>query len=313
LRLLPPLLPAGPAGELPADTRRRPARARPTVGAVVLTTGSRPEELALALSTLLGQRDIDLDVVVVGNGWRPNNLPEGVRCVSLPANVGVPEGRNIGARHVRGELVFFFDDDAVLPSPDVVVRLAAALEAHPRAALVQPRPVDPTGLPSPRRWVPRLRVRDGRGGGVVGVFWEGVFLIRRTAFAEVGCWAGDFFFGHEGIDLAWRLWDADWCLRYEPSIVVRHPARPPHATALAYRLDARNRAWVARRNLPLPVAVLHVLAWALITVLRGPGVHPLPLWFAGLREGLTSDCGPRRPMRWRTVVRLTATGRPPIL
>lgn len=283
------------------------------MGAVVLSTGNRPAELALALSTLLEQRDIELDVVVVGNGWEPRGLPVGVRSLALPNNVGVPQGRNIGAAHVRGELVFFYDDDAALPSPDVLFRLATALEAHPGAALVQPRPVDPTGLPSPRRWVPRLHVRDGLGAGVVGVFWEGVFLIRRSAFAQVGCWPGNFFFGHEGIDLAWRLWDADWCLRYEPSIVVRHPARPPHATALSYRLDARNRAWVARRNLPLPLALVHVLAWALITVLRARRVHPLPLWFAGLREGLTSDCGARRPMRWRTVLRLTATGRPPIL
>lgn len=275
--------------------------------------GQRPVELREALRTLLAQQDVELDVVVVGNGWVPQQLPAGVRSIALPENVGVPEGRNIGAAAVRGDLVFFYDDDAALPTSDVLTRLVAALDADPGTALVQPRAVDPTGLKSPRRWVPRLRVRDGRGAGFVGVFWEGVFLIRRSAFAEVGGWPGGFFFGHEGIDLAWRLWDADWRIRYEPDVVIGHPARAAHRTELYYRLNARNRVWVARRNLPLPLACAHVLVWSAVTVLRARRGTSLAVWFAGLREGYTSDCGARRPMRWRTVLRLTAAGRPPLV
>src|SRR4051794_29227757 len=144
--------------------------------------GNRPAELARALDSLPRQRDVDLDVVVVGNGWEPTRLPAGIRTMTLPENVGIPEGRNIGAREAKGELVFFFDDDAVLPDDDVLARLAAVLAAHPEAGIAQPRAVDPTGLPSPRRWVPRVRVGNPERGGVVAGVWEGVFVIRRTAF-----------------------------------------------------------------------------------------------------------------------------------
>ena len=44
---------------------------RPKFGVVVLTMGKRPDDLDRGLVSLLNQRDVDLDVVVVGNGWRP--------------------------------------------------------------------------------------------------------------------------------------------------------------------------------------------------------------------------------------------------
>jgi len=305
----------GPAG----GPRDRPSvaaggpRDRPTVGAVVLSMGTRSVELSHALSTLLRQQDVDLDVVVVGNGWLPSGLPDGVRTVALPANVGVPEGRNVGAAAAKGEVLFFYDDDASLPTPDVLARLARVMLAEPTLAVVQPRAVDPTGLPSPRRWVPRLRVGDGLGAGPVMILWEGVFAIRRAAFEAVGGWPGHFFYGHEGIDLAWRLVDQDWTIRYEPDIVVNHPATNPTRHTVFYRMNARNRVWVARRNLPALLVPVYLVVWIAITVARVRQVTPLRQWFAGLREGLTTDCGERHPMRWRTVVRMTAAGRPPIV
>src|ERR671911_2096526 len=94
-----------------------------SVGAVVLSMGDRREELETALRSLLAQEGVDLDVVLVGNGWQPQGLPEGVRAVHLPENVGIPQGRNVGAREARGEVLFFYDDDARLPTTDVLARL----------------------------------------------------------------------------------------------------------------------------------------------------------------------------------------------
>ncbi|MGL5909777.1 MAG: glycosyltransferase family 2 protein, partial [Phycicoccus sp.] len=103
----------------------------PSIAAVVLSMGDRPEQLRTALAGLLAQRDVDVDVVVVGNGWRPEGLPAGVRAVHEPDNLGIPEGRNVGAHVARGDLLFFYDDDASLPTDDVLARLAAQFEADP--------------------------------------------------------------------------------------------------------------------------------------------------------------------------------------
>jgi len=48
---------------------------KPTFGCVVLTQGDRPAQLKAAIASLLGQIDVQVDVVVVGNGWQPKSLP----------------------------------------------------------------------------------------------------------------------------------------------------------------------------------------------------------------------------------------------
>jgi GT2 family glycosyltransferase len=275
--------------------------------------GTRPVDFPRALESLLAQQGVDLDVVVVGNGWAPVGLPDGVRTVHLPENVGIPEGRNVGAAEARGDVLFFYDDDAYLPSVDVLARLCFVLERDRRIAAVQPRPVDPTGKPSPKRWVPRPGGRDPLRAGIVGWVWEGTFVVRREAFEKAGGWPGHFFYGHESIDLVWKLWDAGWVTWYEPDVVVNHPATSPARHDVYYRNNARNRVWVARRNLPAPLLVVYLGVWTAVTVLRLRSPRLLAVWFSGFREGWGPGAGERRPMRWRTAWRLTRAGRPPVI
>ena len=157
-----------------------------------------------------------------------------------------------------------------------------------------------------------MRAGHAQGGDVV-VFWEGVCLIRRDAFDAVGGWPGHFWYGHEGIDLALRLVDAGWTLRYRPDLVVHHPATEASRHEVFYRMNARNRVWVARRNLPLPLNVLYIGSWVVITLARVRNRAALAVWFRGLLEGYRTDPGPRRPISWRTAVRLSLAGRPPVV
>ena len=71
------------------------------IGCVVLTQGRRPAELAAALRSLAAQ-GAEHDVVVVGNGWTPAGLPDGVRAVALPEDRGIAAGRNAGVPAVAG-------------------------------------------------------------------------------------------------------------------------------------------------------------------------------------------------------------------
>src|SRR5664279_4444768 len=51
----------------------------PSYGAVLLTQGTRPQELATAIASLRAQRGVRLDLVVVGNGVQPAPLPTTTR------------------------------------------------------------------------------------------------------------------------------------------------------------------------------------------------------------------------------------------
>jgi len=282
-------------------------------GVVVLTMGNRREDLDRGLRSLLDQDDVELDVVVVGNGWQPVGLPAGVRGHRLPENRGIPAGRNAGVPLVQGDLLFFLDDDARLPHSGVLAAMAALFEADPQLGLIQPRVLDPEGRPAPRRWTPRVRVGDPARSSPAMSVWEGAVALTRPAFDFSGGWPEEFWYAHEGIELAWRVWDGGFHVRYDGEIEVHHPAIQPTRHAEFYRLQARNRVWLARRNLPFPVGVAYVLNWAAV---GGTRLRTGWAWKETLRgylQGLSQPCGDRRPMSWHTIWRMARAGHPPVI
>lgn len=286
---------------------------RPKFGVVVLTMGKRPDDLHRGLASLLSQCDVDLDVVVVGNGWRPVGLPAGVKAKGLPENLGIPAGRNAGVSLVEGTLLFFLDDDACLPESDILARMAAQFALDPTLGMIQPRVVDPGGRPAPRRWTPRVRVGDPARSSPAMNVWEGAVAIRRDAFEFAGGWPAPFWYAHEGIELAWRVWDGGFHVRYDGGIEVYHPAIQPTRHAEFYRFQARNRVWLARRNLPLPVGVLYLLVWTAVSAMRLRSRTAWQETLRGYQIGLAKRAGERRPLRWRTIWRMTRAGHPPII
>jgi GT2 family glycosyltransferase len=286
---------------------------RPKFGVVVLTMGNRPDDLKRGLDSLLSQQEVDLDVAVVGNGWQPVGLPEGVKAHGLTENLGIPAGRNAGVDLVEGDLLFFLDDDACLPEDGILARMARQFVADPTLGMIQPRVVDPDGREAPRRWIPRIRVNEPAVSSPAMNVWEGAVAIRRNAFEFAGRWPEPFWYAHEGIDLAWRVWDSGFHVRYDGEIEVHHPAIQPTRHAEFYRYQARNRVWLARRNLPMPIGVLYVSLWAGVTALRLRSRTALIETLRGYRMGLTEPGGERRPMRWRTIWRMTLAGRPPVI
>jgi GT2 family glycosyltransferase len=286
-------------------------------GCVVLTQGQRPQVLRRALDSLLNQTGVQADVVVVGNAWEPEGLPEGVAGVGLPEDVGIPGGRNAGVPRTRGELLFFLDDDASLAQTDTLARLGRLFE-EPGIGLVQLRVEPLEGPPGtgPRDWVPRLRAGSRTRSGDITLVWEGAVAMPRRVFEEVGGWEPRFRFIHEGVDLAWRVMDAGYRVHYHADLVALHPQPVPNPSRHHYSryFGARNRVWMARRHLPLPLGVLYVAAFAARTVpllLRSPGdIRPA---LRGYRAGMREPCGARRKLRARTLLRMARLGRPPII
>ena len=282
-------------------------------GVVILTMGSRPNELRKAIDSVLNQVNVHTNIVVVGNGWEPADLPNGVAGLALPKNIGIPAGRNAGVSQVTGEILFFLDDDAELPNSHFLERMAALLSSRPEIGLVQPRVVDPTGEQSPGRWVPRLRVGDPKTPSAATSLWEGATVIRRSVFDLSAGWPEQFFYAHEGIDLVWRVWDNGFIPWYAGDIDVYHPVINPLRHEEFYRMNARNRVWLARRNLPVVLEPIYVGSWAALTMLRVRDSGARKAWIAGMREGITVRPRGRKTMKWKTVWAMTKAGRPPVI
>jgi GT2 family glycosyltransferase len=280
---------------------------------VVLTRGDRPFALERAVMSVLRQRGDPIEVVVVGNGAHVTGLPAGARAVSLPDNVGIPAGRNLGVAKTSGDVVLFLDDDGWLVDNTAAEHLRALFDADASLGVVSFRIRDPAGGRGERRHVPRLRAGDPHRSSYVTTFLGGACAVRREVLDRCGPFPDAFFYGHEETDLAWRALDAGYRIRYDADVVMYHPAGAPTRHADFYRRNARNRVWLARRLLPWPLAAVYLLDWVALTVVRVRRPAALRVWFDGFAEGWRTPAGPRTPIRWRTVVTMTRLGRPPIV
>ncbi len=281
----------------------------PAVTVVVLTMGDRPAELAAAIESARRQA-VDLEITLVINGGDPDRSLADI-VVEPGENLGIPEGRNRGAAAGTSALICFLDDDGVLDG-DVFGPAVAAFADNDRLGVIGLRVVDEDGKTA-RRHVPGLR-KDAERSASATAFPGGACLVRRTAFDDVGGLCGPFHYGLEETDLAWRLIDARWEITYRADLTIRHPRTSPTRHPEFFFHTARNRVWLAHRALPLPLAIAYVLNWTLITVMRSiRHAGGLRAHMRGTVDGIRRPTGPRQPIKWRTVLQLSRSGRPPVL
>ncbi|WP_432165155.1 glycosyltransferase family 2 protein [Streptomyces sp. bgisy031] len=293
----------------------------PRLGVAIVTMGNRPREVDALLAAVAKQDVPPTRVVLVGNGsplpdFSGSGLPFTVTAVELDDNLGCPGGRNVALARLRDfgdvDVAVELDDDGLLVDADVFRTVRDLYAKDPRLGIVGFRIADEHGE-TQRRHVPRLRAKDPMRGGEVTAFLGGGHAFSMRMLAETGDWPADFFFTHEETDLAWRALDAGWKVVYEPSLLLQHPKTSPARHAVYHRMTARNRVWLARRRLPVPLIPLYLGTWTLLTLARTRSAGGLRAWAGGFVEGVRTPCGDRRPMRWRTAWRMTRLGRPPVI
>ena len=298
--------------------KKKKKKNRYSFGVVVLTQGKRPEDLQRGIASLFRQKGVDLDVVCVCNGGTLPSLPGRVKRLMLPENVGIPAGRNEGVPFVDGEFLFFLDDDAWLPDETSLLKMAQLMRTKPNIGLIQPQVADPENPESPKRWIPRLRKRSAAHSSNVFSVWEGAVCLQRRAFDKAGGWPAPFWYAHEGIELAWRIWDAGYQVWYMGDLTVAHPVMDPKRHEEYFFMNARNRVWLARRNLPFPLNLAYVSSWTLVQMMRWANKpDQLKPWFEGWRAGWRTDPwgseGPKKKLSGRTLLAMSAHGRPPVI
>jgi GT2 family glycosyltransferase len=288
---------------------------RPDVSVVVLTRGDRPTELRAAVDSALAQRDVGVEVVVVANGVGADAVPAfrdaRVRLVAVDENLGIPGGRNVGSERASAPLLAFLDDDATFADSGVLARCLVAFGDDARLGVLALRIIDENG-DTARRHVPRLGSGRPDRSGPVTAFLGGAALVRRAAFEDVGGYAADFRYAMEETDLALRLVDRGWSIRYDAAPAVVHPRTDPSRHPGAAERTMRNRVWLAYRNLPAPLALCYVANWLVVAAMRRP--RRAGDLVRGVADGWrTRPRAERAPIRWHTVARLTRLGRPPIV
>jgi glycosyltransferase involved in cell wall biosynthesis len=260
-----------------------------TTVSVVVPTRDRDALLAVTLRSILTQRHIDLDVVVVGDGPAAavgvvEELADPrVRLVTHERSSGVSAARNTGLGLARGEWVAFCDDDD-LWAPDKVHRqLEAVTEAGRRwvyagTVLIDARGEVLQGVPPPSPWA----VMEAMGRHNPVPAGASNVMARTELVRELG-----------GFDRGLRRTE-DWDLwirlaRDGPPAVVRAPlvAYRMHAgTAHVDTADIVGEPLLLRERYGIPVDVAAMHRRAAWTCLRaGRRRHALRHYAAAVALG----------------------------
>jgi GT2 family glycosyltransferase len=272
----------------------------PTFVTCVVITHDRRESLRRSLESIWRQTWSPLETIVVLNGAEPEtmasleNTGHETRVVILDRNRGVPGGRNEGFRLARGEVIVFLDDDAVLEGSDAVTRVLAHFREDQNLAALGLLVVRSEDGAVERACVPYRHKRVPRGPEPACYFAGGACAVRRRAFQTAGLYDESLFYFAEELDLAYRMLEGGWTIRFDPTIrVVHHSAPGGRARRLAY-FTARNRPLVALRHLPLRYCLSQCVAWWGWSLVAGLRSGDLAASLRGIR-----DCLRGMPAAWR--------------
>jgi mycofactocin system glycosyltransferase len=160
--------------------------------------------------------------------------------IRLDTSCGPAAARNAAIPHVRTELIAFLDSDCI-PSGDWIGRLAGHF-SDPLVAAVAPRIIgdDENSISTVARFSAAYSPLDLAQHPAqvapcrrVPYVPTAALLVRRAAI-NAG-FDPTLRYG-EDVDFVWRLHDGGWRVRYDPSVLIKHPE--PHALGalLARRL-----------------------------------------------------------------------------
>ena len=87
----------------------------------------------------------------------------------------------------------------------------------------------------------RLGGGDPGRSGPVAYFLGGACAVRRSDFVAAGSYHAELFYGHEELDLAWRILDRGRSLRYTADLRVFHPPTEISRHASGWFLTGRHQ------------------------------------------------------------------------
>ena len=172
-----------------------------------------------------------MEVIVVDDGSSDQSavLARGLgyRVISTSGRCGPATARNLGAKHARGELLFFVDADCSI-KPDTIDKLGAIFSDHPAIdAIVGSYDETPSAPGLLSQYKNLLHHYMHQTSGSEGsTFWGACGAIRREVFEEFGGFDRTYSKASiEDIELGYRLVAAGRKIRMCPELQVTHHKR----------------------------------------------------------------------------------------
>jgi len=181
-----------------------------TVSVVIPVRNGAPV-LRRCLDALAGAEPAPDELMVVADDCTDESCAVaeefGARVIELPACVGPASARNIGARAVSGDVLFFVDADVAI-HPDAIALISEAFNKDPELTALfgsyDDTPGEPNFLSQYKNLLHHYVHQTGREDA--STFWAGCGAIRRDVFLELDGFDEGFHRPSiEDIELGYRL------------------------------------------------------------------------------------------------------------
>lgn len=184
----------------------------------------REERLAEVIRKLQAQTNVDLEIVLVWQGFDPALFPryDGVTTV-ITDLCSSAESRNIGADHTRHGLIAFYDDDVYPIEPDQLWRTAKMMQERGLDFIASN--IRSEGDVQSAAPITQDVIYDFNN--MLNNLWEPGLMVKREAFAAtrfdstlgIGCIHGS----SEGMDFGYRLLKAGYKGQRVATLFIDHP------------------------------------------------------------------------------------------
>jgi glycosyltransferase involved in cell wall biosynthesis len=295
---------------------------------VVIATYNRAELLGGTLRALASQQSpesLGWEILVVDNNSRDATaqvVAEFSKTTAIPVRSvfeplqGLSRARNRGIQAARGAIIAFTDDD-VIPAPDWIVQVAAAMDrwnAHGVGGRILPRweTPPPEWLTQNRQLLNYIAVMDVETSRLLALplaarpqVWGANMAFRRELFERVGGFdpqrgiIGTTLFRGEEVDLITRALAQGLRIAYDPRVTVHHrigSSRMRKAYFRKFMFDNAQFRSLTEAGISGPsflgaplwsylVALYRFVRWARFWVCRRPGAFDQELaWWAIMGE-----------------------------
>jgi len=233
---------------------------------IAILTYKRHQHLRRALESCREYADQVAEIVVVDNAAEPelksllaSEYPD-VRYIAAPSNGGC-EGRNIALRATGSPIVLTLDDDVELSSDHCIGEVEAAFLRDPQLACLNFTVTGVEGKVLEREWCHPRPISHATREFETHFILEGASALSREKVLSVGGYPAEFFLGHEGLDLSYRLIGSGYRIVHTPRVSTTHHVASEHRPSWrVYYYYTRNGMWVVYRTFPTLMAIPRIFA-----------------------------------------------------
>jgi GT2 family glycosyltransferase len=222
---------------------------------IVFITRNRWDLIYRNIDILRGCEKMYDEIVILDNNSKSvmsgeYRKMEDIRYVRLRKNFGVPDGRNIAAKHTDNKILLFIDDDGFIDLNDIEP-LYQKMMNNTEIGVISLSVKNVSSLPAGDK------IESSVGSDIAlynsDTFHGGACLINKKAFFEVGGFPADFEYLKEEQDISLRLLHNDYDVLRTDDVWIRHYAPDGQGQEL------RDRYRLYWRLLPIEFALYQSL------------------------------------------------------